>query len=111
LRDQHKKTSAAYDKTKASYSKEVERGLLLKIQALFLLGERDNTIWWSLRLFIMMIFLIETAPILVKLMSQRGAYEAKIEEIDYMKKIQSDEKVERVKCEIRKKMYKEGEYL
>lgn len=94
-----------YEQTKQGFQENLSDGLLIRIKALFLLGDSDSTIQWSLYLFIAMIFLIESAPVLVKLMSYRGAYDAKIEELDYQQMFLSDRKTEQLKREARKEMY------
>lgn len=89
-------------KTKLENYKEEQRdrvGFFDRIEALSnLIKDPENkSIWWSNFLIICLIVLIETAPILVKLISARGPYDSELEWINKKVMIQKDREIRDIK--------------
>jgi hypothetical protein len=61
----------------ASIAKDIEnaKGLLARLNAMNTLSENSSTIAWASRFLILLFILLETAPIIVKLFSDRGPYD------------------------------------
>jgi hypothetical protein len=67
-------------------------GLAARIQALDNLGEENKAIYWS-SIFIMLLFIsIETAPVFVKLLADRGPYDELLEADQYPYKLLNEKK-------------------
>jgi hypothetical protein len=62
--------------------KHIGSGLLAKIEALSSLAAQNGTVWWTNILIISLICLIEMAPVFVKLISDRGPYDAQFDHIN-----------------------------
>jgi len=72
-------------------------GLLIKINALSELTVRHAPIKWANILIIFLICLLETAPVIVKLISDKGPYEAKLECINTSIMIDSEKKIKEIR--------------
>ena len=71
------------DKNQELIKKHMSDGLLSKIKALSNLAKENVTVWWTNILIICLICLIEMAPVFVKILSERGPYDALL---DYFNK-------------------------
>jgi len=60
-------------------------GLLARLEAMSILGERNKTVKYASWFIFLLFVLIESAPVLVKLLSSRGAYDELIEKEEYEK--------------------------
>jgi len=90
----------------SAYEREWSSGILVHIKALARLRDEDSVIKWSMYLFMSLIFIIEAGPLLVKLISPRGPYDAKIDEIATMAMIESDARVKKLLEHVRSEQYK-----
>jgi len=92
------KTSIA--KEKAEFQKEIENvGFLDEIQALRALTRKkeNGAMWWANLIIITLIVLIETAPILVKLISSRGPYDAQLDFMNQERMMHYDKRVKKIR--------------
>ncbi len=60
-------------------------GLLARLEAMSVLGEKNKTVKYASWFIFLLFVLIESAPLLVKLLSRRGAYDELIEKEEYEK--------------------------
>jgi len=60
-------------------------GLLARLEAMSVLGEKNTTVKYASWFIFLLFVLIESAPVLVKLLSRRGAYDELIEKEEYEK--------------------------
>lgn len=84
--------------------------ILARLRALSQLKEWGNTVWWASIMITLLFILLETAPIIVKLLSQRGPYDEIMERIELeiskeqeKLKTQKIEEIETLKAEIQQR--------
>ena len=63
---------------------EIKPGFLARIKALSDLTRKEKAIWWTSSFITFLIILIETGPVLVKLLAPRGPYDARLELLENM---------------------------
>jgi hypothetical protein len=66
-------------KTEAALDKDI----LSRLRALSELKSFGNPVWWASLLITILFILLETSPILVKLLSKRGPYDEILERVEY----------------------------
>ncbi len=90
----------------ADYEKEVKQsiGFFDKMSALsnLIKDSKKRAIWWSNFLITCLIVLIETAPVLVKLISSRGPYDAELDYINKKTMIEKDRELKDIKYKRKK---------
>lgn len=79
------------------FENRLSDGLLIKINALSDLTATHIPIKWANILIIFLICLIETAPVIVKLISDKGPYETKLECINTSIMIESENKIKDIR--------------
>lgn len=80
---QLQKTDSLVALAQATVNNDKANGPAARIQALGRLTDRSEEIYWA-NVFVMLLFIaVETAPIFVKLISQRGPYDHRIKEEEY----------------------------
>ncbi len=77
----------------------IQVGFLTKVKALYAIADKpgNEAVGWAQNMIIILILLIETGPILVKLLSARGHYEAKIDSIVFINSMLLDKEVKMVR--------------
>jgi len=73
-------------------------GLLARLEAMGVLSEKNSTVMYASWFIFILFILIESSPILVKLLSKRGPYDELIEKEEYEKQIEY--KKQKVKAKI-----------
>ena len=79
---------------------EKSNDLLQRLEALGNLSKWFNPVWWASMIITILIMLLECAPIIVKLLSKRGPYDDKLEEIEYKHYIDSKKSISDMNDEI-----------
>lgn len=75
------------DREKHLNEEDKSRGLMARLEALGYLTQRSWTIWWSKWLITLLFLFIEIAPVLFKMMSERGPYDDIMEQKRYEVKL------------------------
>jgi hypothetical protein len=78
--------------------------LMTQISALGSLTDGDNALLWASRLITLLFLVIETAPILVKLFSKRGAYDDELELAEHISWVRTQYEKSQINSRINRKL-------
>ena len=79
----NRQTNYPIDKAKAIQNANDNDDLLAMLDALGEMKTFGNSVWWASLLITILFILLETSPILVKLLSKRGPYDEILERVEY----------------------------
>lgn len=75
-----------------------------RLEALGNISAFGNSIWWASMVITLLFIVLETAPVVVKLLTKRGPYDEKIDAIEYQIYIDENKKVDMLNREINEYM-------
>lgn len=124
LIEQAKSISDKYKQTKDNLSQQIENlnktylerktawvnankrnvDLSARLDALGNISKFGNVIWWSSFLITLLFISLETAPVVVKLLTKRGPYDEKLDAIEYQSYIEESKKIDMLNREINEYM-------
>ncbi len=87
----------------AALEKNTFNGMAARLEALGRLTQTHPSIWWANAFFILLFIAIETAPVLVKLISSKGPYDHIQSGIEYGFRAENLEKIARINQETRQR--------
>ena len=65
--------------------------LLSRLEALGNISKNSNSVWWASTIITLLFVLLETSPVVIKLLTKRGPYDEIIDRIEYEKYINEQE--------------------
>ncbi|MBK7438373.1 MAG: DUF4407 domain-containing protein [Saprospiraceae bacterium] len=71
-----------------------------RLEALGNISSFGNSIWWASLVITLLFIVLETAPVVVKLLTKRGPYDEKLDAIEYQIYIDESKKVDMLNREI-----------
>jgi hypothetical protein len=75
-----------------------------RLEALGNISSFGNSIWWASLVITLLFIVLETAPVVVKLLTKRGPYDEKLDAIEYQIYIDESKKVDMLNREINEYM-------
>jgi hypothetical protein len=75
-----------------------------RLEALGNISSFGNSIWWASFVITLLFIVLETSPVVVKLLTKRGPYDEKIEAIEYQIYIDESKKIDMLNREINEYM-------
>ncbi|MDD2984119.1 MAG: DUF4407 domain-containing protein [Crocinitomicaceae bacterium] len=75
-----------------------------RLEALGNISSFGNSIWWASLVITLLFIVLETAPVVVKLLTKRGPYDEKLDAIEYQIYIDASKKVDMLNREINEYM-------
>jgi hypothetical protein len=75
-----------------------------RLEALGNISSFGNSIWWASLVITLLFIVLETAPVLVKLLTKRGPYDEKLDAIEYQVYIEESKKIDMLNREINEYM-------
>ncbi len=96
------------DREKHLAEEDKSRGLMARLEALGELTQRSAAIWWAKWLITLLFIFVEIAPVLFKMMTERGPYDDIVEQKKY-EVLLNQQQFRRSKTERRRQRYAEGE--
>jgi len=102
---------ATYQSRKANYSSTVKLNpdMLERMQYLSNISSWFNPVWWASFVITLLFMLLETAPVVVKLLTKRGPYDDKLDRIEYEHYINETEIISRWNTKINELLSKAKE--
>lgn len=75
----------SYPERKAEWINKASKSadLLARMEALSRISKWFNPVWWASTVIMLLFVLLETAPVVVKLLTKRGPYEEILERVEY----------------------------
>lgn len=75
-----------------------------RLEALGNISSFGNSIWWASFVITLLFIALETAPVIVKLLTKRGPYDERLDAIEYNVYIEESDKIDSLNREINEKM-------
>ncbi|KEO72250.1 DUF4407 domain-containing protein [Anditalea andensis] len=75
-----------------------------RLEALGSISSFGNSIWWASLVITLLFIVLETAPVVIKLLTKRGPYDEKLDAIEYQIYIDESKKVDMLNREINEYM-------
>ena len=75
-----------------------------RLEALGNISSFGNSIWWASFVITLLFIVLETAPVVVKLLTKRGPYDEKLDAIEYQIYIEESKKVDMLNREVNEYM-------
>jgi hypothetical protein len=75
-----------------------------RLEALGYISRLGNSIWWASFVITLLFIALETAPVVVKLLTKRGPYEERLDAIEYQVYIEESRKIDSLNREVNEYM-------
>jgi hypothetical protein len=106
IQQQIDKLKDTYSQRKSDWVNANKRStdLPARLEALGNISSFGNSIWWASLVITLLFIVLETAPVVVKLLTKRGPYDEKLDAIEYQIYIDESKKVDMLNREINEYM-------
>ena len=82
-----------YHESRETKEKSFSNNFITQLEAMGKLSQENETIKWTSTLIMLLFIFVETAPILIKLLTKRGPYDEILDRIELERKIAEHERV------------------
>jgi hypothetical protein len=106
IQQQIDKLKESYSQRKSDWVNVNKRSsdLPARLEALGNISSFGNSIWWASLVITLLFIVLETAPVVVKLLTKRGPYDDKLDAIEYQIYIDESKKIDMLNREINEYM-------
>jgi hypothetical protein len=106
VQQQIDKLRESYSQRKSDWVNANKRSsdLPARLEALGNISSFGNSIWWASLVITLLFIVLETAPVVVKLLTKRGPYDDKLDAIEYQIYIDESKKVDMLNREVNEYM-------
>jgi hypothetical protein len=106
IQQQIDKLKESYSQRKSDWVNVNKRSsdLPARLEALGNISSFGNSIWWASLVITLLFIVLETAPVVVKLLTKRGPYDDKLDAIEYQIYIDESKKVDMLNREVNEYM-------
>jgi len=106
VQQQIDKLKESYSQRKSDWVNANKRSadLPARLEALGNISSFGNSIWWASLVITLLFIVLETAPVVVKLLTKRGPYDEKLDAIEYQIYIDESKKIDMLNREINEYM-------